>query len=51
MKYLKKLNIQETEEALIEKSTGKGTSFEDVVQAVLSKISVSVNDFVELHQK
>lgn len=44
---LTKLNIQETEESLIEKSTGKGTSFEDIVQAVLSKIAVSVNDVAE----
>ena len=40
------LNIQEKTEELVEKSTGKGVVFEDVVQAVLSKISVSVNDFV-----
>lgn len=41
------LGLQDAKEELIEKSTGKGTSFEDVAQAVLSKISVSVNDFVE----
>ena len=41
------LNMQDTKDSLIEKSTGKGADFEDVVQAVLSKISVSVNDIVE----
>ncbi len=41
------LGLEKTKEESLEKSTGKGTLFEDVVQAVLSKISVSVNDFVE----
>ena len=41
------LGLEKTKEESLEKSTGKGVLFEDVVQAVLSKISVSVNDFVE----
>jgi len=41
------LGLEKTKEESLEKSTGKGTLFEDIVQAVLSKISVSVNDFVE----
>ena len=43
---IKKLNIQTTEEELLEKSTQKGTSFEDLVQASLSKIALPIGDSV-----
>tara|TARA_B100001996_G_scaffold206297_1_gene158115 strand:+ start:436 stop:1869 length:1434 start_codon:yes stop_codon:yes gene_type:complete len=43
---IKKLNIQSTEEELLEKSTQKGAPFEDIVQATLSKIALSTGDIV-----
>ena len=43
---MKKLNIQSTEEKLLEKSTQKGTPFEDMVQASLSKIALPIGDSV-----
>lgn len=44
---IKKLNIQTTEDELKEKSTGKGTDFEDIVQSSLAKIATPIGDLAE----